>query len=177
MGGFLLPFLERAGMAIPPFDFRVPGVTSMSADVHKYGYANKGVSDVLYRDTDLQRRQAFVFSDWLGGFYASSGVAGSKATSPFAAAWAILHHLGEDGYVRLATEAFAGRVALETGVRAIPGLTGAILAISAFARESQRGVNQAQPTSVRESPGAAPIRPPAGGTARPGTARQRTRRR
>jgi sphinganine-1-phosphate aldolase len=123
MGGFLLPFLERAGHAIPPFDFRVPGVTSMSADVHKYGYANKGVSVVLYRDTDLQRRQAFVFSDWLGGFYASSGVAGSKATSPFAAAWAVLHHLGEDGYVRLATEAFDGRVALEAGVRAIPGLT------------------------------------------------------
>ena len=123
MGGFVLPFLVKAGKPIPPFDFRVPGVTSMSADVHKYGYANKGVSVVLYRDEALRKRQAFVFSDWLGGFYASSGVAGSKPTSPYAAAWAVLHYIGEEGYIRLATEAYDGRIALEQGVRAIPGLT------------------------------------------------------
>jgi glutamate/tyrosine decarboxylase-like PLP-dependent enzyme len=123
MGGFVLPFLARAGKPIPPFDFRVPGVTSMSADVHKYGYANKGASVVLYRNEELRKRQAFVFSDWLGGFYASSGVSGSKPTSPYAAAWAVLHYLGEDGYLRLAEEAWDGRVALEAGVRAIPGLT------------------------------------------------------
>lgn len=123
MGGFVLPFLVKAGKPIPPFDFRVPGVTSMSADVHKYGYANKGASVVLYRTEALRKRQAFVFSDWLGGFYASSGVAGSKPTAPYAAAWAVLHYIGEDGYVRLATEAYDGRIALEAGVRAIPGLT------------------------------------------------------
>jgi glutamate/tyrosine decarboxylase-like PLP-dependent enzyme len=101
----------------------VPGVTSLSADVHKYGYANKGASVVLYRDESLRKRQAFVFRDWLGGFYASSGVSGSKPTSPYAAAWAVLHYLGEDGYRRLAEQAFDGRVALEAGVRAVPGLT------------------------------------------------------
>jgi glutamate/tyrosine decarboxylase-like PLP-dependent enzyme len=123
MGGFVLPFLVKAGRPIPPFDFRVPGVTSLSADVHKYGYANKGASVVLYRDESLRKRQAFVFRDWLGGFYASSGVSGSKPTSPYAAAWAVLHYLGEDGYQRLAEQAFDGRVALEAGVRAVPGLT------------------------------------------------------
>lgn len=123
MGGFVLPFLARAGKPIPPFDFRVPGVTSISADVHKYGYANKGVSVVLYRNEELRKRQAFVFSDWLGGFYASSGVSGSKSASPYAAAWAVLHYIGEDGYTRLANESYDARIQLEAGIRALDGLT------------------------------------------------------
>lgn len=123
MGGFVLPFLARAGKPIPPFDFRVPGVTSISADVHKYGYANKGVSVILYRTEELRKRQAFVFTDWLGGFYASSGVSGSKSAAPYAAAWAVLHYIGEDGYVRLANESYEARVLLTDGIRALEGLT------------------------------------------------------
>ena len=77
MGGFLLPFLTELGRFAQPFDFRVPGVTSMSADVHKYGYASKGVSVVLYRSHELARKQLFVTTDWLGGFYASTAMAGT----------------------------------------------------------------------------------------------------
>ncbi len=76
MGGFLLPFLRDLGRLDEPFDFRLPGVTSMSADVHKYGYASKGVSVILYRTHELARKQLFVTSDWLGGFYASTAMAG-----------------------------------------------------------------------------------------------------
>jgi glutamate/tyrosine decarboxylase-like PLP-dependent enzyme len=71
MGGFLLPFLRQLGRVDEPFDFTVPGVTSMSADVHKYGYASKGVSVILYRTHELARHQVFVTTDWLGGLYAS----------------------------------------------------------------------------------------------------------
>ena len=78
MGGFLLPFLTELGRFSEPFDFRLPGVTSMSADVHKYGYASKGVSVVLYRTHELARHQIFATSDWLGGFYASTAMAGTR---------------------------------------------------------------------------------------------------
>ena len=94
MGGFLLPFLSELGRFDEPFDFRVAGVTSMSADVHKYGYASKGVSVVLYRSHELARKQVFVTTDWLGGFYASTAMAGTRPAGPVAAAWAAMMHLG-----------------------------------------------------------------------------------
>ena len=102
LGGYLLPFWERLGEPVPPWDFRVPGVTSMSADVHKYGYCFKGVSTVMYRDRDLYRRQIFMYDAWPGGLYASSSSAGTRPGSPIAAAWATMTHLGQDGYLRLA---------------------------------------------------------------------------
>jgi sphinganine-1-phosphate aldolase len=109
MGGFALPFLERAGLVSGenlPWDFRVPGVTTISADVHKYGYAPKGISVILHRDRTSRRRQTFVFDGWLGGFYGSSGVLGTKPGGPIAAGWAVLQYLGVDGYVDRSAQAF-----------------------------------------------------------------------
>jgi sphinganine-1-phosphate aldolase len=123
MGGFVLPFAERLGRKVPPWDFRVEGVTSISADLHKLGYSPKGASVLVHRNDALRRHQIFVFDDWLGGFYASSGIAGSKPAGPIAAAWAVLHFLGEEGYLRLTEQTLNASRALIDGVRAIPGLT------------------------------------------------------
>jgi sphinganine-1-phosphate aldolase len=122
MGGFLLPFLTQLGRFSEPFDFRLPGVTSMSADVHKYGYASKGVSVVLYRTHDLARHQIFATSDWLGGFYASTAMAGTRPAGPIAAAWAALMHIGVDGYLDLTRTAHDAAQALRAGIESIPGL-------------------------------------------------------
>jgi sphinganine-1-phosphate aldolase len=122
MGGFLLPFLTRLERFDEPFDFRVPGVTSMSADVHKYGYASKGVSVILYRTHDLARHQVFATSDWLGGFYASTAVAGTRPAGPIAAAWAALMHIGSDGYCELTRTAHDAALALRSGIESIDGL-------------------------------------------------------
>ncbi len=123
MGGFFLPFAERAGRAVPPWDFRVDGVTSISADVHKLGYAPKGVSVILHRNKDLRRYQTFVFDDWLGGFYASPNLQGTRSGLPMAAAWAVMSHLGIDGYVELARTTLENADRMRSGVRAIDGLT------------------------------------------------------
>lgn len=126
MGGFTLPFLERAGLvdaARLPWDFRVPGVTTVSADVHKYGFTPKGASVLLHRDTESRRRQTFVYDGWLGGFYASSGILGTKPGGPIAAAWTALQYLGVEGFVDKASQAFRARVRLEEAVRAVEGLT------------------------------------------------------
>ena len=123
VGGFLLPFWERLGEPVPPFDFRVPGVTSISADVHKYGYAAKGASVVLYRSPELRRYQFFVSTDWPGGIYASPALLGTRAAGPIAAAWAVMHYLGEEGYLRLARQVRDATRQLQQGIRAIPGLT------------------------------------------------------
>ena len=122
LGGYLLPFWERLGEEVPPWDFRVPGVTSMSADIHKYGYCFKGVSTVMYRDQDLYRRQIFMYDSWPGGLYASASSAGTRPGSPIAAAWATLTHLGEDGYLRLAARVRRATRGFQAGIRAIDGL-------------------------------------------------------
>ena len=122
MGGFVLPFMEQLGEDVPPWDFRVEGVTTISADLHKLGYAPKGASVLLHRTKALRRYQTFVFDDWLGGFYASPGMQGSRAASPMATAWATLHHLGLEGYLRLTRETIDTRIRMVAGVRAIPGL-------------------------------------------------------
>ncbi len=101
LGGYLLPFWEALGQPVPPWDFRVEGVTSMSADIHKYGYSFKGTSTVLYRDQDLYQRQIFMYDAWPGGLYAWASSAGTRPGSPIAAAWATLTHLGVEGYMRL----------------------------------------------------------------------------
>ena len=122
MGGFLLPFLTQLGRFAEPFDFRLPGVTSMSADVHKYGYASKGVSVILYRDHELARQQVFVTTDWLGGFYASTAMAGTRPAGPIAAAWAALMHIGTDGYLELTRTAHDAALTLRAGIESIDGL-------------------------------------------------------
>ena len=123
MGGFLLPFLTDLGRLDEPFDFRLPGVTSMSADVHKYGYASKGVSVILYRTHELARKQVFVTTDWLGGFYASTAMAGTRPAGPVAAAWAALMHIGRDGYLELTRTAHDAALTLprRCGVDRRPG--------------------------------------------------------
>ncbi len=122
MGGFVLPFLEELGHDVPPWDFRVDGVTSISADIHKLGYAPKGASVILHRTKELRRWQTFVFDDWLGGFYASPNMQGTRAALPMACAWAILQHLGLEGYLRLTAATVDARARLVAGVRAVPGL-------------------------------------------------------
>ncbi len=122
MGGVTLPMLERLGYPIPLFDFRVPGVTSMSVDLHKYGYTAKGASVILHRNKALRKYQTFTTDDWLGGFYASSGVLGTKSGGPIAAAWAVLSHVGEDGYLRLTKAARTAAEELIAGLRAEPGI-------------------------------------------------------
>lgn len=122
LGGYLLPYWERIGHDVVPWDFRVDGVTSMSADLHKYGYSYKGVSTVLYRDNELYRRQIFMYDEWPGGLYASSSSAGTRPGSPIAGAWATMVHLGDEGYLRLARRVSAATSVFLEGVRSIPGL-------------------------------------------------------
>jgi glutamate/tyrosine decarboxylase-like PLP-dependent enzyme len=122
MGGITLPMLERLGHPIPPFDFRVPGVTSISVDLHKYGYTAKGASVILHRSKELRKHQTFSTDNWLGGLYASSGVLGTKSGGPIAAAWAVMHYLGEDGYLRLTQAARAATEELIVGLGTIAGV-------------------------------------------------------
>jgi sphinganine-1-phosphate aldolase len=122
MGGFVLPFMELNGEAVPPWDFRVPGVTTISADMHKLGYAPKGASVLVHRTKELRRYQTFVFDDWLGGFYASPGMQGSRPGLPMATAWAVMHRLGIDGYRRLTRVTIDATRKLVAGVRAISAL-------------------------------------------------------
>jgi sphinganine-1-phosphate aldolase len=116
MGGFVLPFMEQLGHPVPPWDFRVEGVTSISADLHKLGYAPKGASVILHRTRELRRYQTFVFDGWLGGAYASPGMQGTRSAVPIACAWATLHHLGLDGYLERT------RITLDTAARIRAGL-------------------------------------------------------
>jgi sphinganine-1-phosphate aldolase len=99
IGGFVLPFLERLGHDIPPWDFRVPGVTEISADVHKYGYCPKGASVLLHRDADWFGHQVFLYDQWPSGLYGSPVVAGGRPAAPIATAWAVMKYLGVDGYL------------------------------------------------------------------------------
>lgn len=99
LGSFLVPFLEKSGFETQLFDFRLKGVTSISCDTHKYGFAPKGNSTVLYRDAELRRFQYFVSPDWSGGVYASPGIAGSRPGALIAGCWASLMTIGEAGYI------------------------------------------------------------------------------
>ncbi len=104
VGGYMLPWVERLGYTVPPFDYRVPGVVSMSMDLHKYGYSAKGGSCVLYKNSEMRKHQYFVYTGWTGGIYASPSVAGTRPGGAIAAAWAVLNYLGSEGYMRLAKD-------------------------------------------------------------------------
>lgn len=100
LGGFILPFARKLGYDyIPKFDFEVPGVTSMSCDTHKYGYACKGTSVLLYRNKELRHAQYFCHPDWTGGLYVTPSLAGSRPGGLIASTWASLHAMGESGYL------------------------------------------------------------------------------
>jgi glutamate/tyrosine decarboxylase-like PLP-dependent enzyme len=122
LGGWILPWWERLGEEVAPWDFRVPGVTSISADIHKYGYTFKGASTVCYRSRDLLERQFFWYDDWPGGLYASGTSAGTRSAAPIAGAWAAINHLGEDGYLRLTEQVRDTTRRLLAGIEAIDGL-------------------------------------------------------
>jgi len=122
LGGFILPWGERLGYPVRTFDFRVPGVTSISADSHKYGYGLKGISVLLYRSDSLRRRQYFNFPEWPGGIYLSPGLAGSRSGGLVAAAWAALVSLGERGYLDAAARIFETAATIRAGIESIPEL-------------------------------------------------------
>ncbi len=122
VGGFVLPFVRKLGYPVPGFDFSVPGVTSVSADLHKYAYAAKGASVILYRTSELRRGQFFATADWSGGIYASPGLSGTRPGGAIAAAWAILKFLGEEGYLRITDTVMKTVTRLRQGIEAIPDL-------------------------------------------------------
>jgi len=122
VGGFMLPFVRKLGYPVPDFDFSVPGVTSISADLHKYAYAAKGASVILYKTAELRRHQMFVHTDWPGGIYPSPAMGGTRPGAPIAAAWAVLNYLGESGYLEMTDLVMKAARRLQDGVNAIPGL-------------------------------------------------------
>lgn len=122
LGGFFLPWAEKLGYPVPKFDFRVPGVTSMSCDTHKYGYAPKGSSVVLYRGKPLRRYQYFTIADWPGGLYYSPTFSGSRPGGLSAACWAALVSIGEKGYLDATKRIMEAVVAMRRGIEEIPEL-------------------------------------------------------
>ena len=119
IGGFVLPFLERLGREVPPWDFRVPGVSEISADVHKYGYCPKGASVLLHRDADWFGRQVFLYDQWPSGLYGSPVVAGARPAAPIATAWAVMTYLGVDGYVDIMRSLLDTVTKVRTAIEAI----------------------------------------------------------
>lgn len=122
MGGFVLPFAEMLGRDVPWWDFRVEGVHTISADVHKLGYAPKGVSVILHRTKELRRFQTWVFDGWLGGMYGSPNLQGTRSGLPMAAAWAVMQHLGVEGYVDLTRRALATADRMRAAITATDGI-------------------------------------------------------
>lgn len=122
LGGLLWPWAERLGYEVPAWDFRVTGVTSISADTHKYGYALKGSSVLLYRDRDLRRHQYFTYPDWPGGLYLSPGLAGSRSGGLIAATWAAMVTTGQQGYLQAADEILRTAARIRAGIEAVDGL-------------------------------------------------------
>lgn len=122
LGGFILPFGEQLGYDIPPFDFRLPGVTTISADTHKYGYGLKGSSVLLFRDKSFRDHLYFMTPDWPGGKYNSPGIAGSRSGGLLAATWASMVSLGREGYLRYARAIFETSFAMQDAVLSHPEL-------------------------------------------------------
>jgi glutamate/tyrosine decarboxylase-like PLP-dependent enzyme len=117
LGGFILPFGEELGYDVPAFDFRVPGVTSISADTHKYGYSLKGTSTLLFRDKAYRNAQYFHLPGWSGGKYMSPGIEGSRSGGLLAATWAAMVRYGREGYLAYAREIFATAEQMMAAVR------------------------------------------------------------
>ena len=123
LGGWILPWGEELGYAdIPVFDFRLPGVTSISADTHKYGYGLKGTSVLSWRDGTMRRHGYFMQPDWKGGAYASPGLAGSRSGGLIAATWSAMVNLGKSGYRERARQIFETSFAMQDIVRSHPEL-------------------------------------------------------
>lgn len=138
LGGFILSWARKLGYRVPSFDFNLPGVTSMSADTHKYGYAAKGTSVVLYRGLELRHYQYYTVADWPGGLYFSPTFAGSRPGALSAACWAAMVSMGEQGYTQAAQKILETAATIRAGVEAIPELhvLGDPLWVIAFASDS-----------------------------------------
>ena len=122
LGGFILPWGQELGYDIPVFDFRVPGVTTISADTHKYGYGFKGSSVLAFRDKAIRNSQYFFMTDWTGGKYASPGIEGSRSGGLLAATWAAMVSMGRDHYLEYARRIFETAFAMQDIVRSHPEL-------------------------------------------------------
>ena len=122
LGGFVLPWAEKLGYPVNPFDFRLPGVTSISTDTHKFGYAAKGTSVILYRTPELRRYQYYTISDWPGGLYFSPTFAGSRPGALSAACWAAMLSMGEDGYLESVKKIMDTAEIIKRGIREISEL-------------------------------------------------------
>ncbi|MBX5137690.1 aspartate aminotransferase family protein [Rhizobium lentis] len=118
VGGFLAPFVRDLGRVLPDFDFSVPGVSSISADFHKYGYAAKGVSGIFFRDQSAGRDQAFVYDAWPAGLYRSPSFTGTRSGGAIAAAWAVMRYLGKEGYLARAAQILKTRDAIVAQIEA-----------------------------------------------------------
>ena len=138
LGGFLLPWAEKLGYDVPPFDFRLPGVTSVSADTHKYGYAAKGTSVILYRGRELRHYQYYVTTDWPGGLYLTPTFAGSRPGALSAACWAAIVSIGEQGYMEATRRILETASLIKQGIEEIPDIhvLGDPLWVIAFASDT-----------------------------------------
>ena len=121
-GGFVLPFANQLGYAIPDFDFSVDGVTSLSVDLHKLGYANKGASALLLADVKNEKYQRYTFDNWPGGRYSTMGLMGSRSAGGMASAWAMMQILGQTGYREIVSEILTARDRLINGLTDIQGI-------------------------------------------------------
>lgn len=122
VGGFLIPFIERIDEPVMPFDFRVEGVCSISLDLHKYAYAPKGASVIIYREPALRKGQYYVYSKWAGGLYASPSVSGTRSGGAIAAAWAVMRHMGAEGYADYARQTLHASRKIQQTVNQINGI-------------------------------------------------------
>ncbi|XP_077970387.1 uncharacterized protein LOC144425060 [Styela clava] len=121
-GGFMLPWIEKLGHPIPKWDYRLPGVTSISADLHKYGFSTKGSSVITYRHESIRKYQFFAYSQWSGGLFASPTMAGTRPGGHLAASWVALRGMGQDGYIKMAEQIYDTAKKMQKGVNNIEGL-------------------------------------------------------
>lgn len=122
LGGFLAPFVEKAGHRLPPWAFNVPGVRSISADLHKFGFASKPLSSISYRSEEWEQYHEYAPADWPDGPYSTEAMYGSTTAGPVASAWAVMRFLGESGYVELARRFLANKKRYIEGINSIDGL-------------------------------------------------------
>jgi glutamate/tyrosine decarboxylase-like PLP-dependent enzyme len=121
-GGFISPFAKRLGYPIPEWDLALPGVTSLSADLHKFAYSAKGASLLIFRDEAMKALERFEFSGWPRGTYATPTFLGSRPAGSIASAWAVMRHLGLEGYLKATKATMDATMGFIRGIDAIPGL-------------------------------------------------------